>query len=59
MSDNRETIIAKAIKDDTAMFTSKDILTAAGLSETEQRELISSIENNTVDVIEKFLRKKN
>ena len=59
MTEKREALIARAIKDDTAMFTSGDILTAAGLSEQEQTELINAIEFNTIDVIEKFLRKKN
>jgi len=58
MAGKREALLAEAIKDRTAIFTSEDILTAAGLSSQEVTELLGMVSSNTTGIIEEFLKKK-
>lgn len=59
MADKREALLAEAIKDSTAIFTSEDILTVAGIDGGEVTELIGRVSSNTDEIIGEFLRKKS
>ena len=58
MAGKREALLTAAIKDNTAMFTSEDILTVAGIDNKEVSELLDKVSNNTDEIIGEFLRKK-
>ncbi len=58
MAGKREALLAEAIKDNTAMFTSEDILTVAGIDEKEVVELLDKVSNNTNEIINSFLKNK-
>ena len=58
MAGKREALLAEAIKDNTAMFTSEDILTAAGIDKQKATELLDKVNNNMTDIIGEFLREK-
>lgn len=59
MAGKREALLAEAIKDSTAIFTSDDILTVAGIDGGEVAEIISRVSSNTDEIIGEFLRKKS
>ncbi len=59
MADKREVLLAEAIKDSTAIFTSEDILTVAGIDEKEVVELLDKVSNNTNEIISSFLKSKS
>ena len=58
MAGKREALLAEAIKDNTAMFTSEDILTAGGIDIKEVRQLLDKVSNNTDEIIREFLKGK-
>ena len=58
MADKREALLAEAIRNEVAIFTSDDILTAAGIDKQKAAELINKVDNATEEVIGEFLRKK-
>ena len=59
MAGKREALLAEAIKDSTAIFTSEDIQTVAGIDGGEVTELIGRVSSNTDEIIGEFLRKKS
>ncbi len=59
MADKREVLLAEAIKDSTAIFTSEDILTVAGIDEKEVVELLDKVSDNTNEIISSFLKSKS
>lgn len=58
MAGKREALLAEAIKDSTAIFTSEDILTVAGIDIKEVRKLLDKVSDNTDEIIRDFLKKK-
>lgn len=56
MAGKREALLMEAIKDNTAIFTSKDILTVAGIDGGEVTELIGRVSSNTDEIINSFLK---
>ena len=58
MAGKREALLAEAIKDSTALFTSEDILTVAGIDIKEVRKLLDKVSDNTDEIIRDFLKKK-
>ncbi len=56
MATKRETLLIEAIKNNTAIFTSEDILTVAGINGKEVTELLNKVSNNTDEIINKFLK---
>lgn len=56
MAGKREALLAEAIKDSTAIFTSDDILTVAGIDGGEVTELIGRVSSNTDEIINSFLK---
>ncbi len=58
MAGKREALLAEAIKDNTAMFTSEDILTAGGINIKEVSELLNKVSSNTDEIIREFLKGK-
>lgn len=56
MANRREALLIKAIKDETELFTSEDILTAAGIDVREVNKLLNMVSNNTDEIISVFLK---
>lgn len=56
MATKREALLAEAIRDETALFTSEDILTAAGIDVREVNKLLNMVSNNTDEIISVFLK---
>ena len=58
MADKREALLAEAIKNEVAMFTSEDILTVAGIDKIEVTKVIDKVSNNRDEIIKDFLKDK-
>jgi len=58
MASKREALLIKAIKDETELFTSEDILTVAGIDSEEVEKLLDKVSNNTDEIISVFLKEK-
>lgn len=56
MADKREALLAEAIRNETALFTSEDILTVAGIDIKEVKKLHSEVSSNTDEIIDSFLK---
>lgn len=56
MADKREALLAEAIRNETALFTSEDILTVAGIDIKEVKKLHSEVSSNTDEIIDRFLK---
>ena len=56
MADKREALLAEAIKNEVAMFTSEDILTVAGIDKIEVTKVIDKVSNNRDEIIKDFLK---
>ena len=58
MADKREALLAEAIKNEVAMFTSEDILSVAGIDNIEVTKVIDKVSNNRDEIIKDFLKDK-
>ena len=58
MADKRKALLAEAIRNEVAIFTSEDILTVAGIDSKEVSELIDKVSSDRKNVIGKFLKSK-
>ncbi len=58
MADKRKALLAEAIRNEVAIFTSEDILTVAGIDIKEVRKLLDKVNDNTDEIIGEFLKKK-
>lgn len=56
MAGKREALLAEAIRNETALFTSEDILTVAGIDIKEVKKLHSEVSSNTDEIIDRFLK---
>lgn len=56
MAGKREALLAEAIRNETALFTSEDILTVAGIDIKEVKKLHSEVSSNTDEIIDSFLK---
>lgn len=58
MASKKEALLIKAIKDETELFTSEDILTVAGIDSKEIEKLLNMVSNNIDEIIGNFLEDK-
>ncbi len=58
MADKRKALLAEAIRNEVAIFTSEDILTVAGIDSKEVSELIAKVSSDRENVIGEFLKSK-
>ena len=58
MADKRKALLAEAIRNEVAIFTSEDILTVAGIDIKEVRKLLDKVSDNTDEIIGEFLKGK-
>lgn len=55
---NRENLIATAIRDETAIFTSTDILVAVGIDLKEVHDIHKQVDNNIDELVKEILKNK-
>ncbi len=58
MTGKREALLAEAIRNEIAIFTSEDILTVAGIDIREVSELLDRVSSDRENVISEFLKNK-